>query len=104
MQTAAEKFFSACNWGVDNVEEWIKTTGAYMWRSTPDINDTWESVKKLAMRQFPLQKFNGQGCFNNIDMLPVGMNGAGKVAIYVQAMLEVHDCKIYRAKVVDIND
>lgn len=72
--------FSACNWGVDNVEEWIKTANVHMWRSTPDIFDNWESVKNLAMRQYPLQKFNGQGCFNDMDMLIVGMNGAGNVA------------------------
>ena len=72
--------FSACCWGVDNVEEWIKSVGAHMWRSTYDINDTWYSVKDLMMRQFPLQKYGGQGCFNDIDMLIVGMNGAGNVA------------------------
>lgn len=72
--------FSACSWGVDNTHEWAKTTGAHMWRSTGDINDTWQSVKTLAMQQFPLQKFNGQGCFNDIDMLIVGMNGQGNVS------------------------
>ena len=72
--------FSACNWGIDNVEEWIKSTNAGMWRSTGDINETWESIKDLAMKQFPLQKYNGQGCFNDIDMLVVGMNGKGLVS------------------------
>ena len=72
--------FSACCWGVHNVEEWIKSTNAQMWRSTVDINETWESIKNLAMKQFPLQKYNGQGCFNDIDMLVVGMNGKGLVS------------------------
>ena len=56
-----------------------------MWRSTGDIYDNWESVKSLAMRQYPLQKFNGQGCFNDMDMLIVGMNGAGNVARDIEA-------------------
>lgn len=72
--------FSACCWGVENVEEWIKSTNAQMWRSTGDIYETWESIKSLAMKQFPLQKYNGQGCFNDIDMLVVGMNGKGNVS------------------------
>ncbi len=33
--------FSACSWGADETHEWIKETGASMWRSTGDIFDTW---------------------------------------------------------------
>lgn len=73
--------FSACNWGADRVEEWIKETGAHMWRSTGDISDNWESVKDLLWRQVRLQKFNGLGCFNDMDMLIVGMHGSGNVAM-----------------------
>ena len=36
--------FSACSWGADETHEWIKSTGASMWRSTGDIFDTWQSV------------------------------------------------------------
>ena len=39
--------FSACSWGADETHEWIKETGASMWRSTGDIFDTWDSVKDL---------------------------------------------------------
>ncbi len=31
--------FSACSWGADETNKWIKETGAHMWRSTGDIND-----------------------------------------------------------------
>ena len=72
--------FSACNWGADSSENWIKTTGAHMWRSTCDIFDSWGSIKNLTQRQFGLFKTNGQGCFNDMDMLVVGMNGKGHVA------------------------
>ena len=73
--------FSACNWGVDNVHEWIKETGAHLWRSTGDISDNWESVKHLLWQQLKLQPYNGIGCFNDMDMLIVGMHGKGNVAV-----------------------
>jgi len=72
--------FSACNWGIDEAQDWIKTTGAHMWRSTYDIIDTWDRIKDLTLRQMPLLKTNGHGCFNDMDMLVVGLNGQGHVA------------------------
>ena len=72
--------FSACNWGADNAQKWIKTTGAHMWRSTGDVFDSFGSISSLFRRQFPLQETNGQGCFNDMDMLVVGMSGKGNVA------------------------
>ncbi len=73
--------FSACSWGVDNTHEWIRETGADMWRSTFDIHDTWESVKKLAAAQEGILPYGGVGCFNDMDMLVVGMYGKGNVGL-----------------------
>ena len=73
--------FSACSWGADETHEWIKTTGASMWRSTGDIFDTWESIKDLAKQQEKLHPYNGVGCFNDMDMLVVGMHGKGNVGL-----------------------
>lgn len=73
--------FSACSWGVDETHKWIKETGAHMWRSTGDINDSWQSIKEIAQKQVELQPFNGQGCFNDMDMLVVGMRGKGNVGL-----------------------
>lgn len=73
--------FSACSWGADETHEWIKTTGASMWRSTGDIFDTWESVKELTKQQERLHPYNGVGCFNDMDMLVVGMYGKGNVGL-----------------------
>ncbi len=73
--------FSACSWGADATHEWIKTTGSAMWRSTGDIFDTWESVKDLAKQQGALHTYNGVGCFNDMDMLIVGMYGKGNVGL-----------------------
>ena len=66
--------FSACSWGIDDTARWIKTTGAHMWRSTHDIVDSWGSIKKLANEQEELAPFNGRGCFNDMDMLIVGLH------------------------------
>ena len=73
--------FSACSWGADGTNEWIKSTGAHLWRSTGDINDSWKSVHDLTMKQFDYLTTNGQGCFNDMDMLIVGMHGEGNVAV-----------------------
>ncbi len=71
--------FSACSWGSENTKQWIKETGADMWRSTGDINDSWESIKSLSQSQLQVQEYNSKGCFNDMDMLVVGMNGKGNV-------------------------
>ncbi len=73
--------FSACSWGADETHEWIKTTGASMWRSTGDIFDSWESIKGLVEQQEKLHPYNGVGCFNDMDMLVVGMRGNGNVGL-----------------------
>ncbi len=73
--------FSACSWGVDETHEWVKSTGASMWRSTGDIFDTWQSIKDLAKQQEKLHPYNGVGCFNDMDMLVVGMYGKGNVGL-----------------------
>ena len=51
-----------------------------MWRSTGDINDSWESIKDIFYRQDDMEAYGAPGCFNDMDMLVVGMNGAGNVA------------------------
>ena len=73
--------FSACSWGADETNRWIKTTGAHMWRSTGDIVDSWDSIKNLIAQQDALLETNGQGCFNDMDMMVVGMHGKGNVGI-----------------------
>ena len=80
--------FSACSWGADNTAEWIRETDANMWRSTGDIADSWASVKSLTDAQDEILAYGGSGCFNDMDMLIVGMYGKGYVGLealnYVQ--------------------
>lgn len=67
--------FSACNWGEDNVHQWIRESGAHSYRSTPDIQDNWESICKIAVSQLDKVPFTGNYCHNDMDMLVVGMYG-----------------------------
>lgn len=71
--------FSACNWGSDEVNKWIRSTGAHMYRSTGDINDSWVSMRDIAMSQLDNLAYSAPGCYNDIDMLTIGMYGKGNV-------------------------
>lgn len=71
--------FSACNWGSDDVWSWIRSTGAHMYRSTGDIFDTPESYRKIFLSQLSHLNASAPQCFNDLDMLTVGMYGKGLV-------------------------
>lgn len=73
--------FNSCSWGADSTEEWVRSTGAHQWRSTGDIFDTWKSIKDIHRQQIRLQPYNSLGCFNDMDMLVVGMHGKGHVGL-----------------------
>ena len=67
--------FSACNWGADGVHEWIRQTGANLFRSTGDIQDNWASIERLTRSQLGKECYGGPYCHNDMDMLVVGMHG-----------------------------
>ena len=71
--------FSACCWGAEDVWRWIRTTGAGMYRSTSDIFDAFGSTVDIAHSQLPKFDTSAPGCFNDMDMLTVGMFGGGNV-------------------------
>ncbi len=71
--------FSACSWGRDETEKWIQSTGAAMWRKTGDINDRWGTFHYLADKVMDNITSCSRGCFGDLDMLTVGMNGKGNV-------------------------
>ena len=49
--------------------------------STGDIYDGWPNIKMLAQKEMQEMEYNGCGCFNDMDMLVVGMDGAGNVGM-----------------------
>ncbi|MBQ4618170.1 MAG: glycoside hydrolase family 27 protein [Clostridia bacterium] len=67
--------FAACNWGHDNTLDWIRACGAQTYRSGSDITDSWQSIKDIAVSQMPLEHYAAPYCFNDLDMLVVGMYG-----------------------------
>lgn len=67
--------FSACNWGEDQVYDWIRESGAHSFRSTGDIQDNWDSIKNIALSQIKKEPYTGSFCHNDMDMLVVGMHG-----------------------------
>ena len=69
--------FSACQWGRDSVYDWIRSSGAHLFRSTEDINDSWNSIKDIALSQMDKMAHSGSYCHNDMDMLVVGMYGKG---------------------------
>ena len=78
--TGREILYSMCNWGKDDVWKWARAYGAHMYRSTGDICDNFKSYTDIAMSQKDLFCHSGPYCFNDMDMLTVGMYGKGNVA------------------------
>ncbi len=78
--TGRDILFSACNWGRDDVEQWIRSTGAHIYRSTGDIRDNWRWIKMIALSQLSKMPYSGSFCFNDLDMLVCGMYKKGNHA------------------------
>jgi alpha-galactosidase len=72
--------FSMCEWGSNEPWKWGASAGGHMWRTTGDIEDSWESMCKLGFSQNGLEKYAGPDHWNDPDMLIVGMYGKGNVA------------------------
>ena len=76
-QTGRDIHYAVCQWGTEDVETWARSAGAHSYRSTIDIQDSWRSVRNIAMSQFSKQGYNASFCHNDMDMLVVGMYGKG---------------------------
>lgn len=64
--------YSICQYGLENVWEWGESAGGNLWRTTGDINDTWEKIEEIGFSQNPLAPYAGPGHWNDPDMLEVG--------------------------------
>ncbi len=73
--------FAACNWGVEEPWNWMRSIGAHMYRSTGDIFDSFTSFKDILLSQEKNFSMSMPGCYNDIDMLTVGMYGKGNTGI-----------------------
>ena len=75
--TGRDILLAACQWGTENVHQWIRSSGAQTFRSTVDIQDSWASIERIALSQLDKQHCAGPHCYNDMDMLVVGMYGKG---------------------------
>ncbi len=66
--------FSICEWGSNKPWEWAGEVG-HLWRTTGDINDSWNSMIEIFESQKDLAKYAGPGHWNDPDMLEVGNGG-----------------------------
>ena len=64
--------YSFCQYGWDAVWEWGPSLGANLWRTTGDINPTWDRMTLIGFSQAGLSKYAGPGHWNDPDMLEAG--------------------------------
>lgn len=79
--TGRDILFSACNWGQEEPWKWMASIGAHMYRSTGDIMDNYASFTNIMKSQIDNFCMSGAYCFNDMDMLTVGMCGKGNVGL-----------------------
>ncbi|MFP5205391.1 MAG: glycoside hydrolase family 27 protein [Acidobacteriota bacterium] len=70
--TGRPMVFSLCQYGHDAVWEWAPSVGGNLWRTTGDINPTWDRIYDLLEQQAGLAHYAGPGHWNDPDMLEVG--------------------------------
>lgn len=78
--TGREIMYSGCTVGEREPHTWMRSVGAHLYRSTGDITDNLQSIRSNAMSQLRKLYSSAPGCFNDIDMLVVGMGGNGHVS------------------------
>ena len=69
--------YSLCQYGMGNVWEWGGSMDANSWRTTGDIEDTWESLSGIGFSQDKCSPYAAPGRWNDPDMLVVGWVGWG---------------------------
>ncbi|RXH54391.1 glycoside hydrolase family 27 protein [Granulicella sibirica] len=72
LKTGRPMVYSLCQYGFDAVWDWGPEVGANSWRTTGDINATYDRMIVIGLNQAGLGKFAGPGHWNDPDMLEVG--------------------------------
>jgi hypothetical protein len=76
--------YSLCQYGMGNVWEWGAEVDGNSWRTTGDIEDTWESMSGIGFSQGKCSPFAAPGRWNDPDMLVVGWVGWGPALHYTR--------------------
>ncbi len=72
VKTGRPMVYSLCQYGWDSVWQWGPEVGANLWRTTGDINPTFERMAFIGRAQAGLSKYAAPGHWNDPDMLEVG--------------------------------
>ncbi len=68
--------YHICEYGWSEVWTWARAlAGANAWRTSGDIEDTWESVDRIGFGQAGMEPYAGPGGWNDPDMLVLGRVG-----------------------------
>ena len=67
--------FSFCQYGMGDSWKWAGQLGGNSWRTTGDINASWNRMTEIGFSQNGLERYAGPGHWNDPDMLEVG-NGS----------------------------
>lgn len=70
--------YSLCQYGMKEVWKWGAEVDGNCWRTTGDIEDTWQSMYQIAFNQTAMQPYAKPGRWNDPDMLIVGNVGWGE--------------------------
>lgn len=73
--TGRPMVYSLCQYGMDEPWRFGPELGATMWRTTDDINDTFNRMMNIAYAQVGLGRYTSPGHWNDPDMLEVGNGG-----------------------------
>ena len=71
-KTGRPIILSLCQYGLDDVWKWGASVGGNLWRTTGDINDTYDRMATIGFGQAGLAPYAGPGHWNDPDMLEVG--------------------------------
>ncbi|KAM1593064.1 hypothetical protein FF1_036793 [Malus domestica] len=74
LKTGRPILYSICEWGQEDPATWAGQYGN-AWRTTGDIEDTWESITSIADQNNIWATYAGPGKWNDPDMLEVGNGG-----------------------------
>jgi len=75
LATGRPILFSMCQYGWGEVWEWGAEVGGNMWRTSGDINDTYDRMALIGFGEAGLSKYAGPGHWNDPDFLEVGNAG-----------------------------
>ena len=70
--------YSLCQYGLKDVWKWGATVDGQSWRTTEDIEDTWQSLSSIGFHQNGLYPYARPGNWNDPDMMIVGQVGWGE--------------------------